>query len=186
MSRKLDITKPLSADEIKYMLDRDMWRELRQYCANMGLEMPVLPDKARIRGAEPLVGVGATVLPDPYKALALVGEKQAEKAAPDPDAQPPSAPSGVMHGPEGQFPPQTPQPSATVPSERTDWSKLTVDQLKEELDSRREEAQKEDPPDTDALENLSYTKDDRKDDLVTKLNLDDEAIARAAEEDNDG
>lgn len=180
---KVDLTKPLNEDEIKYLVERCRWRDLRTYAANMGLDEPMLPDARGIRQADPTIGVNKAELPGAYRALALVGEKQAEKAAPDPDAQPPSAPSGEMHGPQSMADVGTGQSEQTT-AEKTDWSKLTVPQLKQELDRRREEEESSEEPDSDVIENLSYSDTDRKDDLVTKLNLDDEAIARAEADGN--
>lgn len=181
MAMEIDLTKPLNEDEIKYLVERCRWRDLRMYAANMGLDEPMLPDAAGIRRADPLVGVNASELPGAYKALVMAGEGQAANVPP-PSEQPAGAPTGDVR----QFPSQ-PQAIAGQggPVVKTDWTQLTVPQLKQELDSRREEAQKEDPPDPEVVDLLSYTNDDRKDDLVAKLNLDDEAIARANAENSD-
>lgn len=142
MAREIDLTKPLTDAELIYLSDRSRWRDLRTYAENMGLPEPVLPDAKRIRAQEPRVGVHATKLP-PVLEQFREGDKESEGS----------------------------EKSEEAPKNR-DYSTMTVAQLKEELDRRRADYEKD--GDTEAVADVSYTNEDRKDDLVTKLQLDDE------------
>jgi hypothetical protein len=175
MTMNVDLTKPLNEHEIKYLVDRCRWADLRTYCVNMGLDEPALPDAKSIRAQDVRMGVNATQLPGAYAALAIAGEGKAEQAA-----ELGGDPTTPVRQPT-QFPDNSSTQGANqIP--KTDWSKLTVPQLQQELDKRREEAEREDDPDQEVIDNLSYAKDARKDELVAKLDLDDEAIAQAERE----
>lgn len=188
MAKEIDLTKPLNEDEIKYLVDRCRWRDLRLYCANMGLEEPNLPDAAGIRRADPTIGVNANELPGAYKALALAGEPQASKAFEQAPEQPEGAETGEPRRFGAQPPPAPQEPDQGAEGEGStppapDYKAMTVAQLQAKLDERREDAVKEEA-DQEIIENLSYTRDDRKDDLVAKLELDDATLEDDENDDN--
>lgn len=152
MARKIDLTKPLNEAELKYLVQRDRWKDIRTNAANLGIEPPAMPNKRDIRAQRPRTGVNARKREDSFAAIAKA--------------------MGIKLDSEESEDPSTPESNADS-VRAVDYGKLTVPQLKEELDKRR--ADYEAAGDTDAVEDVSYTKDDLKDDLVAKLQLDDEA-----------
>lgn len=144
MSREIDLTKRLDEDELKYLVDRDRWDDLRTNAENLGLPEPNLPSARGIRAQVPRKQLRNT---DAF-------DKIAEQM-------------GVRVGGDEPTPVSGPQP--------VDYKKLTVPQLREELDKRRKDY--EASGDSDAVMDVSYATTDRKEDLVAKLELDDEASA---------
>jgi hypothetical protein len=153
MSRDIDLTKRLDEDELRYLVDRDRWDDLRTNAENLGMPVPNLPSARGIRAQVPRRQMRNT---DAFDKIAQQMGVQVNK---DDAESPPSSPVAPP-------PPSGPQP--------TDYSKLTVPQLKEELDKRRKEY--EDDGDAEGVELVSYAGDARKDDLVAKLQLDDDTI----------
>lgn len=152
MARIIDLTKPMSEAELKYLVQRDRWKEIRTNAENLGIEPPAMPSKRDIRAQRPRTGVNARKREDSFEAIAKA--------------------MGIKTGSTAEEP-MAPEQSTSGEQRKVDYSKLTVPQLKEELDKRR--ADYEAAGDTDAVEDVSYIKDDLKDDLVAKLQLDDEA-----------
>jgi hypothetical protein len=147
MAKEIDLTKPLSEFDLRYLVSRDRWNDIRTNARNLGIAEPAMPNKRDIRAQVPKTGVNARKRDDTFEAIKkALGIKGADDAP----------------GEEG-----TPEEGGKV-----DYKKLTVPQLKEELDKRR--ADYEASGDTEAVEEVSYTNEDRKDDLVAKLELDDE------------
>jgi hypothetical protein len=152
MSREIDLTKRLSEDELKYLVDRDRWDDLRENARNLDLPEPNLPSARGIRMQVPRKQLQHN---EAFDDIA----KQMGVQLSDDDGDGDAGPS-----------------QGTVRSEGpVDYNELTVPQLKEELDKRRADYEKS--GDSDAVADVSYTKDEKKADLVAKLQLDDEASA---------
>jgi len=160
MARKIDLTKPLDEFELKYLVSRDRWNDIRTNARNLGIAPPAMPNKRDIRAQVPKTGVNARKRDDTFQAIKkALGIKGADDV-PEPESETPTASDG-----------------------KVDYKKLTVPQLKEELDKRRSDY--EASGDNEAVEEVSYTNEDRKDDLVAKLELDDEASAPVSEDDGE-
>lgn len=157
MSREIDLTKRLTEDELKYLVDRDMWDALRENARNLDLPEPNLPSARGLRKQIPRRQLRHS------GAFSEIAKDMGVELSESEDPTTPSVPQPSAQGAEG---------SEEVP---VDYTKLTVPQLKEELDKRR--ADYEADGDTEAVAEVSYTKEDLKDDLVAKLQLDDEAAA---------
>jgi hypothetical protein len=155
MSREIDLTKKLDEDELRYLVDRDMWDALRENARNLDLPEPNLPSARGIRAQVPRKQLRNT------DAFDQIAKQMGVKASQGED-------SG-----EGTTAPVLAPQQGDQGRKLVDYTKLTVPQLKEELDKRRKEY--EDAGDSEAVAEVSYTNDDRKDDLVAKLQLDDEA-----------
>lgn len=147
MARRIDLTKKLTDEELVYLVDRSRWKDLREYARIHELPPPRLPNAANVRAQEPRVGVKARKLPDVVAELSVAFGRSQ----------------------------QEPGEEQSGESSARDWSMLTVPQLKEELDKRR--AQYEKSEDSEGVEVVSYTNEDRKDDLVKKLYDDDAEMA---------
>lgn len=145
MSKEVDLTKPLSAFDLKYLVDRCRWDDIRQNAANLDLPEPVLPSARGIRAQVPRSQLRNT---DTFDRIA---DQLGVKLSDDEDGAAPETPE---------------EPQAV------DYAKLTVPQLKEEMDKRR--SQYEGEGDTEGVELMTYAGDARKDDLVSALKLDDE------------
>lgn len=152
MSREIDLTKQLDEDELRYLVDRDMWDALRENADNLGLPEPNLPSARGIRAQVPRKQLRNT---DAFEQIAramgvsVSGEDEMLSPSPPPD------------------------PAASGPK-KVNYSDLTVPQLKEELDKRRREyAEAED---TEGVDLVSYSNSERKEDLITKLQLDDDTL----------
>jgi hypothetical protein len=150
MSKEIDLTKPLSEFDLKYLVDRQRWADIRQNAANLDLPEPNLPSARGLRAQVPRSQLRGT---DDYNAIAaqlkvkLSDESEGADTAP---AQEQGAETGGA----------------------VDYTKLTVPQLREEMDKRRQ--QYESDGDTEGVELMTYASDARKDDLVSALKLDDE------------
>jgi hypothetical protein len=149
MSREIDLTKKLSEDDLRYLVDRDRWDDLRTNAENLGLPEPNLPSPRGIRMQVPAKQLKNT------DAFDKIADQLGVKVSNEDEDSP--APSG-------------PQP--------TDYNKLTVPQLKEELDKRRREY--EQAGDSDAVKDVTYDAKATKPDLIAQLQLDDEATSEAA------
>lgn len=155
MSREIDLTKPLSEDELRYLVDRDRWDDLRTNASNLGLDEPNLPSARGIRAQVPRKQLRNMDAFDKIaKAMDVPVAKDEGEATPTPT--PAAAPEGDAGG-------------------KVNYDKLTVPQLQEELDKRRKEY--EGAGDTEGVELVSYSQGDRKGDLVSKLQLDDDSVA---------
>jgi hypothetical protein len=151
MTRKIDLTKRLDEDELRYLVDRDMWDALRENARNLDLPEPNLPSARGIRMQVPRKQLRNT---DALDRIADQLGVSMSKEGDEPSARVAETPP----------PPAGPQP--------TDWNKLTVAQLKEEMDKRRQQYEAED--DQEGVKLMTYAGDARKDDLVSALQLDDE------------
>lgn len=159
MAKEIDLTKPLSEFDLRYLVDRNRWADIRQNADNLGIPAPNLPSARGIRAQTPRVALRKAN--DPFNKIAeMMGVTVVDEDTDEP----------------------------TVASEQTnetrvvDYGKLTVLQLKEELDKRRADYEK--AGDADAVAEVSYTNDDRKEALVQKLK-DDDAAQVADDEDSD-
>jgi len=148
MSREIDLTKRLDEDELRYLVDRDMWDALRENARNLKLPEPNLPSARGIRAQVPRKQLRNSDAFDKIASQLGVGVTE-ETSEPQQEAVTPDEPKAV------------------------DYTKLTVPQLKEELDKRR--ADYEAAGDSVAVADVSYANDARKDDLVKMLQDDDEA-----------
>lgn len=157
MSREIDLTKRLNEDELRYLVDRDMWEALRENARNLGMDEPNLPSPRGIRQQVPRTQLRYT---DEFAVIAKsMGVPLSDDEGSD-AATPASAP-----GAEGSpSPPTGPQPM--------DYTKLTVPQLKEEMDKRRTQYEKD--GDAEGVQLMTYGSDARKDDLISALQLDDD------------
>lgn len=154
MSRKIDLTKQLDEDELRYLVDRDMWDALRENADNLGIPAPNLPSARGIRAQVPRKQLRNT---DAFDNIAKAMGVQVKKD----DGEPTS-------------PTPPPDPAATGSGGPVDYNKLTVMQLKEELDKRRADYERE--GDNEGVDLVSYSNSDKKEDLVTKLQLDDDTL----------
>lgn len=141
MAREIDITKPLSADDLRYLVDRDRWEEIRENADNLGLDVPNLPSARGIRAQVPRKQLQNT---DEFDRIAK-----------------------MMHVQTGD------EPAPEQPPTGMDYTKLTVPQLKEEMDKRRQQYEAED--DSEGVALMSYPNDAKKVDLVQALQMDDGA-----------
>lgn len=146
MAREIDLTKKLSEDDLRYLVDRDRWGDIRTNADNLGVDAPNLPTARAIRAQVPRRQLKEA---DAFDKLAKTLGVSVSKEDDD-TVVAPSAGSGKI-----------------------DYKQLTVPQLKEELDKRRQDY--EASGDNEAVADVSYTNTDRKEDLVAKLELDDEA-----------
>lgn len=153
MSKEIDLTKPLTHGELQYLVDRDRWDDLRENARNLGLPEPVLPSARGIRAQVPRKQLRNT------DALDRIADQLGVSVPNDEETEQPPARQA-----ENPPPPFGPQP--------TDWNKLTVVQLKEEMDKRRGQYERDD--DQEGVKLMTYAGDARKDDLVSALQLDDE------------
>lgn len=165
MAMQIDLTKKLDEGELRYLIERDRWDDIRENARNLGLQEPNLPSARGIRMQTPRKQLRNVAADTAFKGIA---DQLGVSVSKDDDGM--GAPSARSS--ETPPPPADPQP--------VDYTKLTVMQLKEELDKRRKEYEL--AGDSDAVTEVSYTNDDRKDDLVAKLQLDDEAVT----EDDEG
>lgn len=149
MSKEIDLTKQLSEFDLRYLVDRNRWDDIRTNADNLGLPVPNLPSARGLRAQVPRSQLRNT---DAFDKIA----KQLKVSIADTEEQ-----------------------EASEESKTVDYSKLTVPQLKEELEKRR--ADYEASGDSDAVADVSYSNEDRKDDLVAKLQLDDEASSEDEE-----
>jgi hypothetical protein len=162
MSREIDLTKRLSEDELRYLVDRDRWDDLRTNADNLGLDAPNLPSARGIRQQVPRRQLRNTdAFDDIAKSLGVSVTKEDDEASPPADS--------AATAEEGDKP--------------VDYTKLTVPQLKEELDKRRKEYEL--AGDAEAVKDVTYDTKATKPDLVAQLQLDDEA-AGAEDADGDG
>jgi hypothetical protein len=150
MTLKIDLTKRLTADELRYLVDRDRWEDLRENARNLGIEEPNLPSARGIRAQVPRRQLRNTDAFDSIaKQMGIKLRKEDEE------------PSSVS----------TPQPTSESDA-RVNYEKLTVPQLKEEMDKRREQYAGEE--DGEGVELMTYASDAKKSDLVAALALDDQ------------
>ena len=157
MSRNIDVTKQLDEDELRYLVDRDMWDALRENARNLGMPEPQLPSARGIRMQTPRRQLRNVAAETAFKGIAdQLGVSVKGQEAEDDQALAASE--------------TPPLPAGSQP---TDWNKLTVAQLKEEMDKRRGQYEQED--DQEGVTLMTYAGDARKDDLVAALKLDDEA-----------
>lgn len=156
MAKKIDLTKPLSEDDLRYLVDRDRWDDIRTNADNLGIEAPNLPSPRGIRMQVPRQQLRNT---DGFDRIAKMMHVQRE---PEPDEE------------------DAGTPPVDAQSKAVDYNQLTVPQLKEELDTRK--AKYESEQDADGVALVSYAADARKGDLVALLQLDDE---ETSEEDED-
>jgi hypothetical protein len=147
MSRNIDLTKRLDEDELRYLVDRDRWDDLRTNADNLGIEAPNLPSARGIRAQVPR--------------RQLQHNEEFNRIA---DMM------GVPVADEDGF-----VPSANKGPEPVDYNKLTLPQLKEALDARRK--QYEATGDTEGVADVSYEAKATKAELVLKLQADDEAVS---------
>lgn len=151
MAREVDLTKPLSEDDLRYLVDRDRWDDLRTNADNLGIEAPNLPSARGIRAQVPR-----------RQLQNVEGEQAFGRIA------------KMMHVQRGDEPaPEQPETTGT------DYTKLTVPQLKEEMDKRRQQYQSDN--DSEGVALMTYQGDAKKVDLVQALQMDD---ADEAEEDS--
>jgi hypothetical protein len=148
MSKEIDLTKKLSAFDLKYLVDRNRWSDLREYAEIHDLPEPPLPSVRDLRRQVPRSQLRkADGFSEIAEALGVTEEK---------DDGGDTTPSG-----------------SAQPEDRTAfYTKLTVPQLKEEMDSRKAKYEAEEDGDGVAL--MTYAKDEVKADLVARLVADDE------------
>lgn len=146
MAREIDLTKTLSEDDLRYLTDRNRWADIRRNAENLGLDVPNLPTSRDLRAQVPRNRLRDK---DAFEDIAQKLGVTTEAASEDADE------------------------AASDEQKPVDYSKLTVPQLKEALDKRR--ADYEAVGDSEAVADVSYTAEDKKGDLVAKLQLDDEA-----------
>jgi len=147
MAREIDLTKKLTQDDLQYLVDRGRWDALRQNAENLGMPEPNLPSARGIRMAVPRSQMRDTSMFDDIAeqmGVSVEKDDEATTAAPEDSS-----------------------------SSAVDYTKLTVPQLKEEMDKRR--GQYEADGDQEGVELMTYASDARKDDLVTALQVDDES-----------
>ena len=162
MAREIDLTKKLSEDDLRYLVDRNRWDDIRTYADNQGIDEPRLPSARSLRAQTPR----SRIVTDGFERIAEQLGVSVESSGEEDQGEP------VSGG--GQ---QAPQQPASQSSEEQRYNGMTVPQLKEELDKRRAEYMAGEDPDADAAAEVSYTNDDRKPDLVKKLVDDDAAQA---------
>lgn len=154
MSREIDLTKPLSEDELRYLVDRDRWDDLRANAEHLGIDAPNLPSARGIRAQVPRKQMRNT------DAFDMIAAQLGVSVAKD----------------DGEGTP-TPVPAAasaeTGAGKKVNYDKLTVPQLKEEMDKRRQDYEADE--DGEGVQLMTYASDARKDDLVAALKLDDQA-----------
>lgn len=148
MAKKIDLEKPLNEDELRYLVDRDRWDDIRTNADNLGIDVPNLPSPRGIRMQVPRKQLEKAN--DGFDRIAKMMHVQREA---DPDEEDAGSPA-----------PDEP--------ETVDYNKLTVMQLKEELDKRKTEYETDNDADGVAL--VSYPADAKKGDLIALLQLDDE------------
>lgn len=152
MSREIDLTKRLDEDELRYLVDRDRWDDIRTNAENLDRDVPNLPSARGIRAQAPRKQLRNS---DAFDKIAKQLGVRVSKDDDDMDE--------VV----------APEPTPAAGPQPVDYTKLTVPQLKEELDKRRKDY--EAAGDSEAVGDVSYTDGDKKGDLVAKLQLDDEA-----------
>lgn len=144
MSKKVDLTKPLSEDDLRYLVDRCRWDDLRENAANLGMDEPTLPSSRGLRAQVPRAELSNT---DSFDDIAeQLGVRTTDA--------------------EGDV-------AASEKTAADRYRSMTVPQLKEELDKRRADYEAGEDPDMEAAGEVSYTNEDRKDALVQKLVDDD-------------
>lgn len=151
MSREIDLTKKLSEDDLRYLVDRDMWDALRENAANLGLPEPNVPSARGIRAQVPRKQIQYD---DALAKIAKQMKVSVSRASDDEDGD-----GSAQGGGESDA--------------RVNYEKMTVPQLKEEMDKRRAEYQAGD--DAEGVELMTYHSDAKKGDLVAALALDDQA-----------
>lgn len=155
MSREIDLTKRLSEDELRYLVDRDRWDDLRTNADNLGIDAPNLPSARGLRMQVPAKQLRNT------DAFDRIAETMGVPVAKEDDTSP--APDSAA----------TAETTESEDGKPVDYNKLTVMQLKEELDSRRK--QYEEAGDDEAVKDVTYEAKATKPDLIAQLQLDDEA-----------
>jgi hypothetical protein len=149
MSKKIDLTKKLSEFDLKYLVDRNRWSDLREYAEIHDLPEPALPSVRDLRRQVPRSQLRNT---DSFADIAKALKVSTSNEADDGDETP---------------------PGSAQPEDRTVfYGKLTVPQLKEEMDSRKAKYEAEEDADGVAL--MTYAKDEIKADLIARLVADDE------------
>lgn len=166
MTKEIDLEKPLSEFDLRYLVDRCRWEDIRMNAEALGLPEPNLPSQRGLRAQVPRAQLRNT---DSFKAIASQLEVKLEDDEPEPE--------------EESFPPDGDDGDDGVIA--VNYSKLTVPQLQEELSKRREEYVQ--LGDDEGVTAVSFSKEDKKGDLVAKLEADDEAIqSEDDDEDEDG
>src|ERR1044072_3063730 len=160
MAYEVDLTKKLSEDDLRFLVDRNRWDDIRKNAENLGLDVPNLPSARGIRAQTPRVELRRAQAPFD-KSAKMLGVKT--------DGDPDETEEQRSVAPNTVSTEQSDEPKTV------DYNKLTVPQLQEELDKRRQDY--EAAGDNDAVADVSYTSDDRKSDLVRKLQDDDAAQA---------
>lgn len=163
MAIEIDLTQQLTEFELKYLVQRCRWDDIRQNAENLGIAEPNLPSVRDLRRQVPRKQLKNT---DNFDKIAKQLGVKREKGDDEEDGG--EEPVALQESPE-----------AVVPV-AVDYNKLTVPQLKEELDKRREQYQAQD--DQEAAADVAYTTDDKKPDLISKLEYDDEAQVEAGDE----
>lgn len=154
MSRKIDLTKQLDEDELRYLVDRDMWDALRENAENLGLDAPNLPSARGIRAQVPRKQLRNT------DAFYNIAKAMGVKVAKPDDALDSGAPSNSAAAEGGDE------------QKAVNYDKLTVPQLKEEMDKRRADYERDE--DNEGVTLMTYSEGVLKRDLVAALTLDDE------------
>lgn len=177
MSKDIDLTKPLSEFDLRYLVDRMRWDDIRENARNLGLPEPTLPSARGLRAQVPRSQLHNT---DDFNRIAEqlkvpVGEE-------DEPQSPRQDPVSERRAQVTAGDTRTPTGDDTDPA--AGYKKMTVPQLQEELDRRREDYLAGDDPDEEAAQEVSYSSGDKKDDLIQKLLDDDRAVAEANQDDN--
>lgn len=156
MAMQIDLTKQLNEGELRYLIERDRWDDIRENARNLGKPEPALPSARGIRMQTPRRQLRNVAAETAFKGIA--DQLGVSVATEDETEQPPA------NAAENPPPPSDPQP--------VDYSRLTVPQLKEEMDKRRTKYERD--GDKEGVDLMTYASDARKDDLVSALKLDDE------------
>lgn len=156
MALKIDLTKQLTEGELQYLVDRDRWDDIRDNARNLGRDIPNLPSARGIRMQVPRKQLRNT---DAFDNIAKQLGVKVTKDEDDLDAD------------GNPITPTPPQQDGGGEQRTVNYSKMTVPQLKEEMDSRRKRYETEE--DSEGVELMTYTEDALKKDLVTALEMDD-------------
>lgn len=144
MAKEIDLTKQLSSFDLQYLVDRGRWDDLRENANNLGIAAPNLPSARGIRAQTPRQTLAKRN--DAFDRIAdtlgvaIERDEEGDWPTPDPDRSP------------------------------VDFNKLTVPQLKEEMDKRRQQYELE--QDSEGVELMTYAADAKKADLVAALEMD--------------
>jgi hypothetical protein len=169
MAKEIDLTKPLSEFDLRYLVDRNRWDDIRKNAEHLDKDVPNLPSARGLRRQVPRKQLTDT------DAFDKIAEQLGVKVTGEHDVRPQevTAPPPVVPTQQAQAPAGPVDKSALPPpKEEVDYEKLTVPQLKEEMDGRRQKYQTED--DEEGVQLMTYAGDARKSDLVAALKLDDE------------